>query len=139
MRSQLERNQLEVSLQRSRNQVSLEVQQAIIGLIQGKAQVEAAHQAVRLGRETLEAEQKKLQAGVTTSYQVILRERDLISAELAEVNAVAGYAKALVEMDRSMGTTLDRNGIRIGDALSGTVSRMPTPPFSVRGFISGGE
>ena len=139
LRSQLERNQLEVSLQRSRNQVSLEVQQAIIGLIQGKAQVEAAHQAVRLGRETLEAEQKKLQAGVTTSYQVILRERDLISAELAEVNAVAGYAKALVEMDRSMGTTLDRNGIRIGDALSGTVSRMPTPPFSVRGFISGGE
>ncbi len=139
LRSQLERSQLEVSLQRSRNQVSLEVQQAIIGLIQGKAQVEAAHQAVRLGRQTLEAEQKKLQAGVTTSYQVILRERDLIAAELAEVNAVAGYSKALVEMDRSMGTTLDRNGIRLSDALSGEVSRMPTPPFSVRGFTPGGE
>ncbi len=139
LRSQLERSQLEVSLQRSRNQVSLEVQQAIIGLIQGKAQVEAAHHAVRLGRQTLEAEQKKLQAGVTTSYQVILRERDLIAAELAEVNAVVGYAKALVEMDRSMGTTLDRNGIRLSDALSGAVSRMPTPPFSVRGFTPGGE
>jgi len=134
LRAQLEGNQLEVELQNSRNQVALEVRQAIIGLIQGKAQVEAAHQAVLLARETLDAEQKKLQAGVSTPYQAVLRQRDLNAAENAEVQAVAGYAKALVEMDRSMGTTLNRNGIEINDALTGTLSRMPTPPFSVRGF-----
>ena len=139
LRAQLEGNQLEVGLQRSRNQVALEVRQAIIGLLQGKAQVEAAHQAVRLAQQTLEAEQKKLQAGVSTPYQTVLRQRDLITAETAEVQAVANYSKALVEMDRAMGTTMNRNGIEIGDAFSGTLSRMPTPPFSVRGFTPGGE
>jgi outer membrane protein len=133
VRSQLEGKQLRVSLQRSRNQVALEVRKAIIGMIQGKAQVEAAHQATRLARETWEGEQQKLEAGAATSYQVILRERDLIAAEQAEVTAVAGYAKAIVEMDRSMGATLDRNGIEFGDALSGTVSKMPITPFTLRG------
>lgn len=136
LRAQLEQGQLQVGLQRSRNQVSLEVRQAIIGLQQGKAQVEAAHQAVRLARETFEAEQKKLAAGVSTSYNVILRERDLTAAQLAEVQAVDTYAKALVEMDRSMGTTLDRNGVQINDALAGSVTKMPTPPFNVRGFTT---
>jgi outer membrane protein len=134
LRAQLEQDQLQVGLQRSRNQVSLEVRQAIIGLVQGKAQVEAAHQAVRLARETFEAEEKKLAAGVSTSYNVILRQRDLVTAQLAEVQAVDTYSKALVEMDRSMGTTLDRNGIQFNDALAGSVTKMPTPPFNVRGF-----
>jgi len=137
LRAQLENHQLEIGLQRSRNQFQLEVRQAIIGLVQGKAQVEAAHQAVRLAEETLDAEQKKLAAGVSTSYNVILRQRDLTTAQLAEVQAVDNYAKALVEMDRSMGITLDRNGIVFEDALTGTVTKMPTPPFSVRGFTTG--
>ncbi|HWP85571.1 MAG TPA: TolC family protein, partial [Terriglobia bacterium] len=134
LRAQLQQNQLQVSRQRTENQIALEVRQAVIGLVQGKAQVEAAHEATRLAQQTLEAEQKKLQAGVSTPYQVILRERDLVAAQQSEVAAVATYAKALVEMDRAMGTTLDRNGIRLADALNGSVSRMPTPPFSVRGF-----
>jgi len=139
LRAQLESNQMEVSLQRLRNQVTLEVRQAITGLVQGKAQVEAAHEAVRLARETWEAEQKKLAAGVSTPYQVILRERDYRAAQQAEVQTVANYAKALVEIDRAMGTTLDRNGIQFQDAVSGTVSRMPAPPISVRGFTPEGR
>jgi len=127
LRAQLERNQLHVSLQRSRNQVALEVRQAAIGLIQGKAQVEAAHQAVVLAQQTLEGEQQRLDAGVSTSYQLILRERDLFAAQLAELQAKASYAKALVEMHRSMGTTLEQSGIQFPDALSGTVTHMPVP------------
>jgi len=134
LRAQMVENQLQVSLKRTQNQISLEVRQAVIGLVQGKAQVEAAHEATRLSQQTLDAEQKKLQAGVSTAYQVILRERDLVAAQQSEVATVASYAKALVEMDRSMGTTLDRNGILVSDALNGTVSKMPTPPFSIRGF-----
>ncbi|MBI4454960.1 MAG: TolC family protein [Acidobacteria bacterium] len=133
LRAQLEYSQLQTNLQRSRNQIALEVRQAMIGLIQGKAQVEAAHQAVVLARQTLEAEQKKLQAGVSTSYQVILRERDLVEAELAEVQALGGYAKARVEMGRSAGKSLDRSGIRLSDALAGAITSMPAPPFSLPG------
>jgi outer membrane protein TolC len=133
LRSQLEGNQLRITRQRTRNTVSLEVRKAIIGLIQGKAQVEAAHKAASLAREIWEGEQKKLEAGASTSYNVILRERDFTSAQQAEVIAVSTYAKALVEMDRARGTTLDRNGIEYADALSGTVVKQPVTPFTLRG------
>jgi outer membrane protein TolC len=134
LRAQMEQDQGEISLKRSQNQIALEVRQAVIGLVQGKAQVAAAHEAVRLAQQTLDAEQKKLAAGVSTPYQVILRERDLVDAQQSDVETIVSYSKALVEMDRAMGTTLDRNGILLQDALSGALSRMPTPPFSVRGF-----
>ena len=50
-------------------------------------------------------------AGVSTSYNVILVQRDLLSAELAEVQARTNYAKARVELERAMGVTLERNHI----------------------------
>jgi len=132
LRAQLEGQQLRISLQRSRNQVSLEVRKAIIGMMQGKAQVEAAHEAVRLAREMWQGEQNKLEAGASTSYQVILRERDFIAAQQAEVVAVVSYAKAMVELDRATGSTIARNGIEFADALSGKVTKMPVTPFSFR-------
>ena len=129
MRARLERRQLQVNLQNTRQQVSLEVRQAIIGLIQGKAQVEAAHEAVKLANQTADAERKKLQVGLSTAYNVILRDRDVMTALQADIAAVATYAKALVEMDRSMGATLEQNGIELSDALSGDVTKQPTPPL----------
>jgi outer membrane protein TolC len=133
LRSQLEKNQLLITQQRSRNTISLEVRKAIIGLIQGKAQVEAAHKAAFLAREMWEGEKVKLEAGASTSYQVILRERDYTNARYAEVGAMVTYAKAMVDMDRARGVTLTRNGIEYADALGGKVSKPPMTPFQNRG------
>ena len=108
----------------------MQVHQARINLIQGKAQVEASHEAVRLAQVTLDAERKKLDAGLSTSYNVVLRERDLATAQYAEVQALAGYAKALVAIDQAMGTTLDRNGIHLDDAFNGTVDGGAAPTGS---------
>ncbi len=132
LRSQIETNQLLINQQKSRNTVLMEVRKAIIGLVQGKAQVEAAHKAASLAREMWEGEKIKLEAGASTSYQVILRERDYYSAQQSEVAAIATYAKAMVEMDRSRGMTLDRNNIEYSDALSGKISRNPIAPFSIQ-------
>lgn len=129
LRARLEEKQFEVSLQQLRQQIGLEVRQAVIGLMQGKAQVEAAHEAVNLADQTLDAERKKLLLGSSTSYNVVLRERDAIAARQADIAAVATYARALVEMDRATGSTLERNGIEVSDALNGEVTRRPTPPF----------
>ena len=137
LRSQLEKNQLLISQQRSRNTIAMEVRKAIIGLIQGKAQVEAAHKAASLAREMWEGEKVKLEEGASTSYQVILRERDYITARYAEVSAMVAYSKAIVEMDRAMGDTLSRNGIEYSDALSGKLSKSPTTPFNNRGSKEG--
>jgi outer membrane protein TolC len=103
-RAKLEQRQTETALQRTRNSIALEVRKSIVGLIQSKAQVEAARKAVALTRELAVAEETKLLEGVTTPYEVIRRQRDLRAAEVAEVQARTNYAKALVELGRATGS-----------------------------------
>ena len=131
MRAQLEANQTQVNLQKSRQQINLEVRQAITGLLQGRSQVQAAHEAADLARQVMQAEQTKLEVGISTPYDVVLRQRDLVTAQQAELTAVSNYAKALVEMDRSSGALLDRNNIELEDAHLGIVTHMPAPPFRI--------
>ncbi len=127
IRARLEEQQLNVQLQKTRQQVGLEVRQAVIGLLQGKAQVDAAHEALRLAQLTADAERQKLTLGVSTPYDVILRERDLVSARQSDVTASATYAKALVEFERATGTTLEKNGIALSDAQYGHLEKEPAP------------
>ena len=129
VRASLERNQLEISQQNTRNQIALQVRQARINLIQGQSQVQAAHEAVRLAQLSLDAERQKLSVGLSIAYNVVLRERDLVTAQYAEVQAATAYAISLVAMDQSTGTILDRNRIRLEDAQSGTVTSPPIPPL----------
>jgi outer membrane protein TolC len=116
LRARMERQQADTSMQRTRNQICLEVQKAIIALTQGKARVDSARQTVELRKQALDMEETKLAAGFSTSYQVTLSQRDYHSAQLAEVQARSAYAKALVELHRSMGTTLERAGIDLDAA-----------------------
>ncbi len=102
-RAKLEKQQTETSIQRMRNSIALEVRKAMIGLVQSKAQVEAARKAVELSGQALTAEETRLLEGASIPYEVIRRQRDFRSARFAEVQARAAYAKALVERDRSLG------------------------------------
>ena len=76
-----------------------------------------------------DAEREKLRVGLSTAYNVILKQRDLVSAQYTAVQVQGAYANALVAMDQATGTTLEKNGIRLDDALSGVVSAPPTNPY----------
>jgi outer membrane protein len=130
LRAQFELQQAQISLQSLRNQAELTIRQAMIGLVQGKAEVEAAHQAVMLAQQSLDAEQKKLAVGASTFYNVILRQRDLTTAQYTEIQASDAYAKALVAINQARGAMLERNGMTFNDALTGTITKMPAPPFN---------
>jgi outer membrane protein TolC len=137
LRAQFELQQAQTSLQSLRNQAELTVRQAMIGLVQGKAEVEAAHQAVVLAQQSLDAEQKKLAVGASTFYNVVLRQRDLTTAQYAEIQASDAYAKALVAINQARGAMLERNGMTFSDALSGTITKMPAPPFNKGSNLGG--
>src|SRR5437667_4025178 len=129
LRARLEQQQLQVSEQRLRQQVELEVRQAMVNLTQGRAQVEAANEALNLAGQVLDAERTKFESGVSTTYNVILRQRDLAAAREAQLSASVTYAKALVELHRSTGGTRRENGIELRDALTGEITKHPKPPF----------
>jgi len=116
-RARLEERQSETALQQTRQRIDLEVRKAIIGLIQTKARVESASKAAELASKLVDAEQRKMQEGVSTPYAVIQLQRDFISAQRVEVQARVDYAKALVEMTRSTGSTLENLHIAVEDLL----------------------
>jgi len=125
--SELTLRQQQVGIQRLENQVRVEVQNAVIGVQQARAQYDSATQQRVLQQETVDAERKKLDAGVSTNYAVILTERDLVTAESNEVAALSAYAKARVELDRATGQTLESNNISLDEAVTGKVARPPSP------------
>ena len=123
VRSRLEMRQSQDTLVKNQNQVETDVLNALTALRQGKSQIAAAQEAVRLNQLRLDAENEKLSVGLSTSYNVILVQRDLFSSQLAEVQARDTFAKALVALDQAEGMTLDRNHISLDDAIRGRVSR----------------
>jgi len=116
--------QSELDLQKQVNQVRLDVQNAIVGLQQARARLDAAVQARILSRATFDGDEKKFQLGATTSYQVVQDQRDLSSAQSSEMEALANYSHARISYDQAIGNTLEANQITIEEAKAGK-SRVP--------------
>jgi len=127
-RALLDERQLEVQYRSTQNAIVLVVRNALIALQQDRAQVAAAAKARELAQQTLDAEQKKYQLGSSTSYNVVLRARDLTAAQGTELRAKANLEEAVVNFDQAMGRTLEANHIVVADALRGKVYREPNIP-----------
>jgi len=129
--SQLELRQNELTLQKTINQVRVDVQNAVIGLQQARARFTAAQKARELQQQTLDSDNEKYQLGASTAYQVVQDQRDLANAQSTEVQALANYSHGRIALDQAMGRTLEVNNITLEEALSGQVSRPSTLPASL--------
>ncbi len=76
-------------------------------------QVDATHQSRLFAEMALEAAQKQLDNGRTTSFVVVQLQRDLTTARLAELTAVAQYNQALANLALNEGTTLERDKLAL--------------------------
>lgn len=121
--SMLELRQNELNLNKNVSQIRVDVQNAVIGLRQARARHEAATKSRGLQEETLAADQKKYALGATTAFQVIQDQRDLATAQSAEVQAMANYTHARVSFDQALGRTLDVNHVTVEEALKGRVGK----------------
>ncbi|HXZ41213.1 MAG TPA: TolC family protein [Terriglobales bacterium] len=129
VRGELEYRQAQMRLQQIENQVRIEVRNAQFTLQQNQAAVTAAQAAVKLAHESLDAEQKKLALGASTSTLVLQNESELATAQSNLVSAMAAYEKSRVELDRATGLLLDHTGIIMDDAVRGQVTHTPNVPY----------
>jgi outer membrane protein TolC len=125
VRSELEYRQAQLRVQQLKNQIVIEVRNALFSVKQNRARVMAAQKARDLAQKSFEIEQKKLALGASTSAQVLVAGRDLAVAESNLVAASTIYEKSRVELDRSIGATLDRLNIDLRDAEVGELHQMP--------------
>jgi outer membrane protein TolC len=127
-RALLDERQIGVQYRSLQNSIVVNVRNAQIALQQDRAQVAAAEKAQTLAAQTLDAEQKKYQLGSSTSYQVVLRSRDLTAAQGNLLRARVNLEEAAVNFNQAMGRTLEINHILVSDAMRGKVSRQPLIP-----------
>jgi outer membrane protein len=138
--AQFNERQQQVQYRQTENTIVINVRNAIITLQQDRSQVAAAEKARNLAQQTLDAEQKKYQLGSSTSYQVVLRSRDLTAAQGTALRAQANLAEALVLFNQAMGRTLEVQHITVADAMRGEMMRDPLIPGTpVPGSVVGAK
>ncbi len=76
-------------------------------------QVQATHEAAEFAREALRAEQKKLDNGKSTSFQVLQLQRTLTTRAYENIRARVDYRAALARLAQSEGSTLERNRVNL--------------------------
>jgi outer membrane protein len=129
--SLLEIRQNELSLQKSLNQVRVDVQSAIIGLEQARARYDAAIKARLLQQQTLEGDQERVTVRAGTLYQVVQDQRDLAAASSMVTQAMATYTHARITLDQALGRTLEVNHVAIAEAQSGHMSKPSALPTNL--------
>src|SRR5207249_11437982 len=136
-RSQLVQRQIEMQVQQLKNAALLDVRITYIALQQDRARVEAASKASELQKQTFEAEQRKYQLGASTVYNVILTQRDYVTAQGTELRALADLVEARANYERAVGKTLEVNHVTIADAKTGEVERETLIPGTLHGQVVG--
>lgn len=127
----LQLRQTQLNTRKDLNQVEVDVRNYVVALQQARARYDAAVQNRRLQQELFDAEQKKFLLGASVPYNVTLQQRDLITAQSAEVTALVSYATARVALDQALGTTLETNHVSIGEARNGRVARKSELPATL--------
>ena len=121
-------------LQQLQNTIAVDVRNAQFAVQQNRAAVDAALKARDFAAQSLDAEQKKLTQGLSTTYNVLTQLSNVSTAESNLVNAMSAYEQSRLQLDVVTGRTLDTLGIDINDAETGNVTHLPHAPYATRGI-----
>jgi outer membrane protein TolC len=128
VRSQMEYRQVQMRLQQLYTQIRIQVINGQYALTNDRAQVTAAQAGREYAAQALDAEQKKFKLGASTSALVLQQQRNLATAENTLISATAAYAKDRAGLLQLLSNTLDRYGISITEAATGTITSAPVIP-----------
>jgi outer membrane protein len=124
-RAKLERAQAEERLKSAEARVVQQVRDAGWKIEMNARRIETTRAARALAEQRLDAEQKRLDVGLSTNFLVIQAQRDLSQAKTNELSALLAYDLALVDFD-----ALQQAGPAGGAASTGTSSSAAAAPVS---------
>ena len=106
----------------------MQVVNAQFGLTNDRALVLASQAARDYNQQSLDAEEKKLRLGASTTALVLQQQRGLASAEDSLIAAQASYAKDRATLYQILATTMQHYGINLNEAATGNVNTAPLVP-----------
>jgi outer membrane protein TolC len=124
-RSLIEYRQAELHLEQLYTQIHIQVVNAQIALTNDRELVKADIAARDYNQQSLDAEEKKLHLGASTTANVLQQERNLALAENNLIAAQATYAQARAALYQMVASTLQHYGINLSEAATGNVTTAP--------------
>ncbi len=113
IQAKLTDDQARTSLLNLKRQIVSQVREAVRRIDADVRRVEATRRARALAEEQLRVEQKRLEAGVTTTFNVLSFQRDLAAAQASEIQAITTYNQDLANLELQKGTVLEKNQLEL--------------------------
>jgi outer membrane protein TolC len=98
-----------------REQVELDVSNAVHQLEQAKLSIAAGKEALALSKKTMAAEQRKYDLGSETIFFVLEAQTELADAQLSLLQAEVNYQLAVTALDHATGELLEPYHVQIAD------------------------
>jgi outer membrane protein TolC len=93
--------------------IEVEVRNALQSVEMGRERVETARASREAADKQYQSEQRRFDAGLSTTYFVLERQNTLSEARGRELRAMTEYNKAMSELQRVMGTTLSSANVEV--------------------------
>jgi outer membrane protein TolC len=113
--AELDLSRFNWELEQEKHLVINEVRRAVRAVETAEKVIVAAHASRNFQERNLDAERKRYENGMSTSFQITQIQDQLTQAKSIEVNAVVGYRTSLAEYYRAIGKLLPELGVRIVD------------------------
>jgi HAE1 family hydrophobic/amphiphilic exporter-1 len=110
--AKLQQTSTEILFEKKKLVVANEVRYTLRNLEAAHKRVAAAKVNLDLQRQKLDAEEKKFQNGLSTSFQVLSYQNDLLNAATVLLRAYLDREIAYANLDRAVGTYLENRGFK---------------------------
>lgn len=120
-RDTVQLRQAQARTEKLANQIRESIENATIALDTAYAAYRAATISRDYQEQLLQSERDKLSVGESTNLLVIQNETYLAQARSTEIAARSNWKKAQIDLDHALGNLLDRNNIKLDDAITGSI------------------
>ena len=114
-RAELSNTQLALRRQQLELAIEADVRNALQAERSARERLAAAASASRNAQEQYESERRRFDSGLSTVFLVLERQNNLVAAQGRELRARADLNQALALLDRAVGGTLERHGVKLGE------------------------
>ncbi len=110
-RAKLDEENADIQIRKLEESVFLEVRRTIRSLQTGVQRIRSTELNVELAQENVNAERRRYDVGLSTSWDLLEREKELTQAKANYYQALADYSTARAAYELSTGTILEFTGI----------------------------
>jgi outer membrane protein TolC len=123
IKAQLDLREAQIQAKQQENSIKLAVVNARIAVAQARRSFDTAVKARKLQEQTFAGTRRKYELGTASFLDVVVVQRDVVTAQSSEVNALRSYSSARNNLDLVLGRVLDAHQVDIREAATGKVKR----------------